>query len=53
MEESGSEEREIFKLLESDWLIHKLPIRIDGEKLKDEFVWISEKIVVLKKKFLF
>ena len=48
MEESWSEEREIFKLLESDWLIHQLPVRIDREKLKDKFVRIGEEIVVLK-----
>ena len=35
--------------MNGDWTLHKLPFGVDREKLKNELVWICQKIVVLKK----
>ena len=30
-------------------MLHQLPVGFDGEKLKDELVWVGEKVMILKK----
>ena len=47
MEEGGSEERQVLKLLDGDLLLHQLPLGVHREELKDELVRVGEEVVVL------